>query len=100
MNAYLLYITEDGQKKVKYSQAKKSFSKMFSQDSYTQKIEEVKTEMFIDANKVIHSMAPYEDHKIYLQARNIFEANVQFQRFNNAKNEKEKAKTETTELPQ
>lgn len=99
-NAYILYVMEDGVKKVKYSQKKKSFSKMFAWDTLTEKVSEVVTEMFIDASKIIHSMAPYEDHKIYLQARNIFEANVQFQKFNDAKKEKEKHQAADTQLPQ
>lgn len=98
-NAYLLYITEDGVEKVKYSQFKKSFTKLFAYDTLTEKTKEVITEMCLDQDKIIHHKAPYEDHKIYLQARNIFEANVQFQKFNNAKNEKEKTKTENQELP-
>jgi hypothetical protein len=75
---------------------------MFSCHKLTQKIEEVVTQMHIDKNKVIHSKAPYDEDKIYMQARNIFEANTKFKKFfdklNSIQDEKEKTETENSQL--
>lgn len=102
---YLLYVIDEQKREaVKYSQVKQSFKKLFSCHKYSDKIEEVQTEMWIDGNKVIHSKAPYDDDKVYHQAKNIFEANVMFKKFlehkSKIENEKEKNQTATPKLPQ
>lgn len=103
--AYILFVIDDQNKMaVKYSQPKQSFCKMFSCHKFSDKVEQVVTEGYLDGNKVIHSIALYDDDKIYIQAKNIFEANVKFQKFithkNNLQNEKEKIETANQELPQ
>lgn len=103
-NRFLLYVIDDkGREAVKYSQPKQSFCKLFSCHKYTNKVEEVITQGWIDANKTIHSKALYDDDKIYHQAKNIFEANIKFQQFinhfNNIQNEKAEIETANQELP-
>lgn len=97
---FLFVIDEQGREAVKYSQEKQSFMKMFSCHKYSEKVEEVKTDGWIDENKTIHSKARYDQDKTYLQARNIFEANIKFKQFIAHKNEKEKNQTANQELPQ
>lgn len=77
---------------------------MFSCHKFTDKVEEIVTEGYLDERKIIHSIALYDEDKIYIQAKNIFEANVKFKKFithkNNLQNEKAKIETTAQELPQ
>lgn len=98
-NYFMLYLQIGEQRKIKYSQARTSFCRLYSYDKETHDVEEVKTEGYIDEYKIIHSIAPYDESKGYFQAKNLSEAKEKIQLFIDNKNEKEEAKADHTELP-
>lgn len=96
---FLLYIVdENDMEKVKYSQIRQQGEGLFSYDQLRNVTEEVVTQMWIDEYKFIHYKARWKENKIYIQAKNIFEANVKFQKFiNHQKSQNEKEKIETAD---
>lgn len=88
-NYYILYVMDEGKQRIIKSEPKQRFHKVYSYHLITEKIEEVKFESWTDDNFVKHSIALYEDGKIYLQALNIFQANTKFNLFKNRNEKKE-----------
>lgn len=94
-NYFILYQDlPDGRRKIKFSQPKGRWNKVWSFSLITEEIQEVVMRMWTCENRLIHSIAEWDESKVYIQAVTIFEARRKFKQFidEHLKNENQKQK--------